>query len=181
MDGSLGNKYHVYNEAQQPLVFVDRPVMKIKRVFGVYEDETKARQLFTLEQASAWSIINFEFTLTDAAGQPIARLRRHGWASMVRRTWKIYDPGGREIAHAYEDSLWKAVVRRALELSDSLGGLIRTNFIIVRPDGSRIGEFVRRFTLTDKYVLDLTPDSQRSFDRRIAVALAILLDNAESR
>lgn len=62
-----------------------------------------------------------------------------------------------------------------------IGDFLRTNFVIAGPDGRKIGEFIRRFTLTDKYVLDLTSDPARTFDRRIGVALAVLLDTAEGR
>ena len=36
-----------------------------------------------------------------------------------------------------------------------------------------IGEFNRKLTLLDRYVLDLTADRQRVFDRRIALALGV--------
>ena len=174
---SLGSKYFVYNEANQPLFFIERPVLRIKMLFTIYADEAQTHKLLTLDQDSAWTIINYGFTLRDAHDQPIAHFKRQGWLSMLRRTWKIFDVQGREIGQAHEDSWWKAILRRVSDLGDFL----RTNFLIVRPDGAPIGQFIRRFTLTDKYVLDLTSDPQRTLDRRIAVGLAVLLDNAERR
>ncbi len=43
------------------------------------------------------------------------------------------------------------------------------------------GRYDRKLTLTDQYVLDLRPDAARLLDRRVALALAILLDTGESR
>jgi uncharacterized protein YxjI len=177
---SLGGKYFIYNEQQQPLFYVDRPVFKIKAHIGIYEDESRARKILNVQQDSAWAIINLSFTLQDETGATIACLKRQGWLSMLRRTWKIYDRDGREIAQAAEDSWWKALMRRVPYL-DIIGDFLRTNFILTAPDGRHIGEFIRRFTLADKYIMDLTADPSRTFDRRIAVALAIILDNAESR
>jgi uncharacterized protein YxjI len=174
---SLGNKYFIYDENNQPLFFVDRPVFKLQAHVGIYEDETRQRKLLTLFQDSAWTVINHSFTVQDENFQPIAHIKRQGWFSMLRRTWKVFDTKGNEIAQAHEDSWWKAIVRRVTDL----GTLLRTNFIITRPDGTEIGQFIRRFTLLDKYVMDLTSDSKRTLDRRIAVGLAILLDTAESR
>ena len=94
---------------------------------------------------------------------------------MLRRTWVIRDAAGQEIAQAREDSWAKALFRRFL--SD----LMRTDFEILLADGSRIGVLHRKFTIADKYVLDLTGDPLRRLDRRIAVGLAILLDTAEGR
>ena len=39
----------------------------------------------------------------------------------------------------------------------------------------------RKFKLRDQYVLDLTGDTDRRVDRRIAVALAIALDALQNR
>jgi hypothetical protein len=64
---------------------------------------------------------------------------------------------------------------------DILGSLIRTNFLITRPDGATLGEFIRRYTVGDKYMMDLSSDLSRSLDRSIALGLAVLLDNLESR
>jgi hypothetical protein len=39
----------------------------------------------------------------------------------------------------------------------------------------------RKFTLHDRYVLGLTPDRLRILERRIAVAVGVLLDTGERR
>jgi len=39
----------------------------------------------------------------------------------------------------------------------------------------------RKFTILDRYVLDLTVDKEHRLDRRIALALGILLDTGERR
>ena len=44
-----------------------------------------------------------------------------------------------------------------------------------------IGEFRRKMTILDRYALDLTADRARAFDRRIAVALGVMLDTGERR
>jgi uncharacterized protein YxjI len=176
---SLNSKYSVFNEAGQQLFFVDRPAFKMKAHVGIYLDESKQHKVLDLVQDSAWSIINLSFTLQDMNGQTIALFKRQGWLSMIRRTWHILDAYGHEMAIAQEDSLWKALFRR-LPYLEIIGDFLRTNFTITR-QGQPIGEFIRRLTFGDKYVLDLTQDRMRAFDRRVAVALAILLDTAESR
>ena len=60
-------------------------------------------------------------------------------------------------------------------------GLLRTNFLFLRPDGEVLGEFNRKFTLLDRYVLDLTADTERTFERRLALATGIMLDTGERR
>jgi len=67
----------------------------------------------------------------------------------------------------------------------SLFGLLRTNFILLRLDpgsaGVVFGEFNRKFTILDRYVLDLTSDPEHSLDRRVALALGVMLDTGEGR
>jgi hypothetical protein len=61
-------------------------------------------------------------------------------------------------------------------------GILRTNYIIVDPVSKHvIGEFNRKFSLFDKYVLDMSADRSLELDRRMAVALAVMLDTGERR
>src|SRR5262249_41764110 len=56
------------------------------------------------------------------------------------------------------------------------------HFVLVRgPHAEVFGELNRKFTLLDRYVLDLSADPARTFDRRVAVALGIMLDTGERR
>ena len=48
-------------------------------------------------------------------------------------------------------------------------------------DGERLGEFNRKLTLFDRYVLDLSADPTRSLDRRIALAMGVMLDTGDGR
>jgi len=71
-----------------------------------------------------------------------------------------------------------SLLRRVL---GPLFGLLRTNFVFLRPDGEVLGEFNRKFTLLDRYVVDLSADTDRALDRRIALAMGIMLDTGERR
>jgi hypothetical protein len=69
-----------------------------------------------------------------------------------------------------------SIIRRYVPYGD----ILRTNFIITA-NGMQVGTFIRKFTLTDKYIMDLTADYQKAIDRRVAIALAVLLDAGEQR
>ncbi|MGI9458892.1 MAG: hypothetical protein ACR2NF_02745, partial [Pirellulales bacterium] len=57
-----------------------------------------------------------------------------------------------------------------------------TNFIFFDEDEEKLlGCFDRKFSAYQNYVLDMTSDSERVIDRRIAAALGVLLDTAETR
>ena len=80
-----------------------------------------------------------------------------------------------------EDSIILSLIRRFGALVPILR-LMRTNYLFFRFGTDReLGEFRRRRTILDRYVLDLTADPTRSLDRRLAVAMAVMLDTGERR
>jgi hypothetical protein len=54
-------------------------------------------------------------------------------------------------------------------------------FIFCLPGGQVVAEFNRKFTILDRYVLDLSKDSARVLDRRVALAMGVMLDTGERR
>jgi hypothetical protein len=80
-----------------------------------------------------------------------------------------------------------SVVRRVVDwipFVSLVGLVIKTDFDILARTGVgevKIGSFDRKIGLADKYVMNLREDASRLLDRRIAVALGVLLDTAEAR
>ena len=171
---SISAKYYVYDEHQDPLFFVQRPALRLKAHIEVFDDDTKNVRRLMLRQDRILAI-NQHFTLLTPDDQVVCTYERRGILSLLRRTWVIRNPVGQEIAQAREDSWIKALFRRFIS------GLMRTDFEILLADNTHVGAFHRKFTIGDKYALDLTNDPDRRLDRRIAVGLAILLDTAEAR
>ena len=102
--------------------------------------------------------------------------------NFYRKKWVVKDPNGSTIVVAREDSLILSLVRRYMPLLDLLSMIMFTNFVFQRPDTQEvIGEFNRKMTFFDRYALDLTADHDHLLDRRLAVALGVLLDTGENR
>ena len=186
---SLKEKYYVYSEKEEELFYVERPFKILgKRNITVFDDDSKSSPVLRIDQRHFWEFGRREYSLFDAEGALIATFYRNNWTSLFRRGWDISDPDGNLIAKAREDSVGLAILRRVIDLIpfvELLGGLIKTDFHIFtlnkRGEEKKIGSFNRRLSLFDKYVLDLSDDRARTFDRRTAVALGILLDTAEKR
>lgn len=150
-----------------------------KRHVAFYRDDSKTEQLLEVLQDSKWQIPTATYTLRDPSGRTLALYRKNFLFDIFRKRWTVHDPSGREMAMAKEDSILLSMLRRFL---GPLFGALRTNFIIVRGEGEQvIGEFNRKFTLLDRYVLDLSADPRRTLDRRVALALGVLLDTGERR
>ena len=153
--------------------------LSAKRHVTFYRDETKRDKLLDVLQDRKWQPITATYTVRDRSGRTMALLWKNYLYNVVRKRWYVKAPDGTTRYVAKEDSVILSLLRRLL---GPLFGLLRTNFIIVR-NGSEdvVGEFNRKFTLLDRYVLDLKADRARQLDRRVALALGVMLDTGERR
>ena len=74
-----------------------------------------------------------------------------------------------------------AILRRVVDVVP-YGDFVPIPFhFTIDSSGSHLGDFNRRFGVRDTYDLDLSGDTGRSIDRRLAIALGIALDALQSR
>jgi len=144
-----------------------------------YRDLSKSEKLLDILQDKKFQPINATFTVRDRGGEVLCRLRKNILYNFFRKRWYCFAPDGALAYVAMEDSIVLSLLRRFL---GPMFGLLRTNFIIL-PGGTEqvIGEFNRKFTLFDRYVLDLSADPSRTLDRRVALAMGVMLDTGERR
>ena len=232
---SISEKYYVWDERGQPLLFVERPAhllrnlgaflagvlgaivvgggiiavamatpekvkpfvilagviaaiitlisiavaLSAKRHVNFYSDETKRELVLQVFQDKKVAIIRATYTIADSMGTVLAHLDKNYIYNLIRKRWYCSSPDGTLICIAKEDSVILSLLRR---LIGPLFGILRTNFIFVAPDSEQVlGEFNRKFTILDRYALDLKNDPARLLDRRIALALGVMLDTGERR
>ena len=150
-----------------------------KRHITFYRDEAKRERLLEILQDKKLQLIIATFTVRDARGQKLARFRKNYLYNIFRKRWEIRTMAGQVAFVAKEDSIILSLLRRVL---GPMYGLLRTNFVLLGPDGrSVLGEFKRKMTILDRYALDLKRDRQRKLDRRLALALGVMLDTGERR
>jgi hypothetical protein len=145
----------------------------------IYRDESRREPLLRVLQDQRVAFLTRTYTILTAAGEPLAKLRKTYPHNVIRKRWYVLSPAGVPMAMAIEDSMVLSLLRRVL---GPFFGFLRTNFVFVKgQDAEVFGEFNRKFTLLDRYVLDLSADAERTFDRRIALALGVMLDTGERR
>jgi uncharacterized protein YxjI len=153
--------------------------LSVKRHVTFYRDQSKRDRLLEVLQDRKWQPIKATYTVRDAQGQTLALFWKNYLYNMFRKRWQVMLPDGSPWFMAKEDSVILSLLRRVL---GPLYGLLRTNFIFVQgASDDVIGEFNRKFTILDRYVLDLKADPQRQLDRRVALALGVMLDTGERR
>ena len=153
--------------------------LRPRRHVTIYRDESRREILLRVLQDQRVALLARTYTVVTASRETLAILKKTYVDNVVRKRWYVAAPGGAPLAMAIEDSIVLSLLRRVI---GTFFGLLRTNFVFVRGDDAEIfGEFNRKLTLLDRYVLDLSADTARSFDRRIAVALGVMLDTGERR
>jgi hypothetical protein len=164
------------------LTFAVGIILSPKRHIDFYADESRTNLLLRVLQDKKFHVIVATYTVLTPAGELLGRMRKNYLYNIFRKKWDVFGAGGERIAVAREDSLILSLLRRFL---GPFFGILRTNFVILTPGGDgqeRVrGEFNRKFTLFDRYVLDVSRDRPRTIDRRLAVALGVLLDTGEHR
>lgn len=162
-----------------PAAFIAAIALNPKRHVTFYGDEAKTQPLLNAYQDQRFVLLTATYSVALPDGTQLAKLEKNYIHNILRRKWTIYRPDGEVWAVAKEDSILLALLRRVL---GTFYGLLRTNFVIHRGESDDlIGEFNRKMTLLDHYVLDMTSDSGRHLDRRVAAALGVLLDTGEGR
>ena len=149
------------------------------RHITIYSDPTKQEPLVEILQQQKFVLYKATYLVRLADGTPMALCIKNYLYNFFRKRWYVNDPSEVPLLVAKEDSVILSLLRRLL---GELAWFIRTNFII-HPAGSDevVGEFNRKFTFFDRYVLDLSADPNHRVDRRLGVALAVLLDTGERR
>ena len=149
-----------------------------KRHVTFYRGASKGEKLLEILQLKKVELFTTTFSIRDAKSQTIATLRKNNFSNILRRRWRLYTPSGRLILMAQEDSMILSLLRRVL---GPFFGLLRTNYVLVNEAGKPLGEFQRKLTILDRYALDMRADPHRNVDRRLALAVGVVLDTGERR
>lgn len=153
--------------------------LEVKRHIYFYADDTKTRLVLEIAQDLKLIILFATYTVKDPAGAVIGRFRKNYLYDFFRKRWQCLTAEGRPLFLVQEDSIILSLLRRLL---GPLLGLLRANFIFVDPSTQKVlGEFNRKMTFLDRYVLDMSADREYKVDRRLALAAGVLLDTGERR
>ena len=145
---------------------------KLKEDIRLFADEAqtvlilsiKARQM--IDFAACYDIVD------ERDGKRVGAARRRGFSSFVRDSWELLDENDAPIAHLQEDSLGLALLRRLLS------GLIPQRFHIgAGAQAIQIHQRLNPFI----YKLDVSIPPDSELDRRLILAMVVLLAAIEGR
>lgn len=161
------------DEAGAPVAFVRQKKLAIREDLRFFADESESEELFRVKARQVVDV-GGRYDVTTAAGERIGVLQRRFAQTLLRTTWTILDSDEGQLAEVTESSMARAVLRRVVDIP------ILYHFSIL-VDGKQVGEVKRVLTLRDRYVMTLGGDFDRRIDRRLAVALLVVLDALQAR
>jgi hypothetical protein len=169
---AIAPKFEFYDERGALILFCHQKLFKLKEDIRVYADRDRQHEIMTIK---ARQIIDFSaaYDVVDVQQNvKVGALRRKGLKSIIRDSWEILDGDDRVIGYATETG--HALLRRffnfipqrfAIEVGPETVGTIRQGW----------NPFVF------KAHVDFSMDPQRSLDRRLGMAVVLLLMAIEGR
>jgi hypothetical protein len=163
-----------------PVAFVRQKRMALKEDIRFFAHEDETEELFRIKARSMMEI-GGRYDVTTPAGETIGVLEKVFGKSLFRSTWRVRDADERELAVAQERSFLIAIARRVADFVP-YGEFVPILFHFRIDRGEQhLGDFTRPIGVRDRYTLDLSGDTDRTIDRRLAIALGIALDALQSR
>lgn len=165
--------------------FVRQKMFKFKEDVRFFTDETMATEFMRIKARQRFDP-TATYDVTEPDGTVIGKFQKVFGASLLRSTYRLFDANGQEVATATELNLWVALFRRLVGFIPNLGNFanwlpIPYHFVFQRGE-QVLGHHKRQlWKFRDTYTLDLTPDSTRSLDRRLVLAIAVAMDAFQAR
>jgi len=171
----LGAAFHVYNDREQVVLFSSQKAFKLKEDIRMYTGEDMQTEVLSIQ---ARQVIDFSaaYDVVDTIkNEKVGALKRKGMKSILRDSWVIMSADDREVGTIEEDSMAMALVRRFLT------NLIPQNFTAT-VNGQEVCEYKQNFNpFVHKITVNLKPQAEGVFDRRLALAAGVLLTAIEGR
>lgn len=176
---AFGGTFYLYDAQENLVLWASQKAFKLKEDFRIYSDENKSQELL---RVAARSILDFSaaYDVYDSAtNQKLGAFKRQGLkSSFVQDTWTIMDAHDREIGTCQEDSALMGVIRRFVEYAS----LLMPQRYDVTVNGQPVATFQQgRNPFASRMDIDFSSDTSGTFDRRVALALAMLLEAIEGK
>jgi hypothetical protein len=174
----FGGAFHVYDAAENVIAYSKMKAFKLKEDIRLFTGEDMAQELLVIQARQAIDFGASYDVFDPRANQKVGALRRKGFKSILKDEWVVLDPSDRELGLIQEDSMALALVRRFVEAAS----LLLPQKYNVQLGGQPVATFKQNFNpFVYRLNVDLTLDARHLFDRRLALASALLMAAVEGK
>jgi hypothetical protein len=170
----FGNEFRVYEPDEKEILFSRQKAFKLREDIRVWTGEDMQTEVLWIQ---ARQIVDFSAAydvIDSTTNQKVGAFKRKGLKSVVRDEWVLMDANDQEVGIFQEDSMGMAILRRFINWIPQKFHMTVGNAHVANLS-QNWNPFVMRVTV------DLSPDTQRLLDRRLAIAMAILHSSIEGR
>jgi uncharacterized protein YxjI len=165
--------------------FVEQKRFKFKEDIGFYTDESKTAELMRIKARQRFDP-RAHYDVTAPDGSKIGEIQKVFGKSLLRSTYQVFGVGGDELVTARERSMWVALFRRLVGFVPYVGDYgdwlpIPYHFDFLRGEDVLGSHSRRKWKFRDTYTIDMTPDAERTVDRRMILAIAVGMDALQAR
>ena len=170
---------------ERPFMFVQQKRMKLKEDIRFFADDTKDQELMRIQARQRFDP-RARYDVTAADGEKVGEIQKVFGASLLRSTYRLYDAGGQEVGIARERSMAVALIRRIVQFIPFVEAVadwlpIPYHFDFIRGEELLGTNSRQMWKIRDVYTIDMTPDADRTLDRRLVLALAVGMDALQAR
>lgn len=172
----FGGAFHLYGPDGELLFYSKQKAFKLKEDIRLYTGPDMQVEALTILARQVMDISASYDVYDPIADETVGALQRRGLKSiMLRDEWLILDSQNHELGTVREDSVVLGLVRR------QLSNLIPQRYH-VEVGGQRVGDFHQHFNpFILRMTMDFSVDREQVFDRRLAIAAAVLICAIEGR
>jgi uncharacterized protein YxjI len=169
----------------QAFCFVEQKRFKFKEDIRFFTDNTKSTEILRIKARQRFDP-RARYDVTTPDGVKIGEIQKVFGKSLLRSTYTIFDASGNEAATVHERKLWVALFRRFVGLVPYIGDYadwlpIPYDFDFLRGEEVLGTNDRQRWKWRDTYTIDMSPDAQRTVDRRMVLAIAVGQDALQAR
>ncbi|AWN15244.1 hypothetical protein [Salinisphaera sp. LB1] len=184
----FGGAYELHDSRGRLCLYAEMKRFRLKEDIRIYADAGRRDEVLRIRTDSIFDFSG-AYDVEDSRAQArIGTLRRSGLRStFVRDHWQMLDAAGQPLAELTEDSLGKSLLRRLIEFAGEiplvglLGYFFPQRYALTRHDRP-VAHFRQHFNpFIYKLDIDLSPGESGAVDRRLAIAMAVLLAAIEGR
>lgn len=176
---AFGATLYLYGPNEQLVMWGQRKAFKLKEDLRFFTDDTQSHELI---RAGARNILDFSsaYDVFDSqTNQKIGAFKRKGLkSSFLQDSWIILDTQDREVGQVQEDSALLGALRRYVDYVS----LLLPQKYTATLNGAPVAHYSRHKNfLSSRMDIDFSPDASFQFDRRLGLAMAMLLEAIETK
>ncbi len=165
--------FHIQSEDSADLFTVEGNIVTCNALELRNSQNRTSLGIYFKEKRTTWEGLFDTFIVRSTDGdEQLGQLEKFN-----ERDWKVLGRDGKQAASAKKNDqnykFLKAMSKQRFK--KRFGRLPETHNFIFSLGNRKIGSLAQKEPYTDQYELDLSGDTYRQFDRRLALALAILL------